>query len=117
MKACQETKRMDEENQNITTIEDFPPLNNVSSTSSTPHWPNISINRTFSAGFKDGRIELGFHIKDSERLFRLTGGKLSFKEGDNHQPTHDIGWSNFEWLQILRLSISDRGKVTIRIGI
>ena len=30
-----------------------------------------TINRTFSAGVKNGRIELGFHVKDNERLHSI----------------------------------------------
>jgi hypothetical protein len=91
IKACHKTKEKDESRQQNATVEDFPPLNDVSGSTKTsaPHWRNIS-NLTFSAGLKDGQIELGFHVKESERLFRLTGGKLSFKENGDNQSCHDI---------------------------
>ncbi len=92
IKACQETKKRDKGRQQTVKNEHFPSLGDVSqATSFAPQWPNISVNRTFSAELKDGKIELGFHVKDSERLFRLTGGKLSFKENGDNQPCHDIG--------------------------
>ena len=71
--------------------EHFPPLNDVPQASVIPHWPNVSTKRTFSAGLKDGRIELGFHVKESEVLFRLTGGKSSLKEKGDKESCHDIG--------------------------
>ena len=91
IKACEETMKDDVGSQQETTDEDFPLLNdNAPTTSTTPNWPNISSKQTFFAGWKDGRIELGFHVKDSDRLFRLTGGKLLKEKGDN-QPGHDVG--------------------------
>lgn len=89
--ACQETKKKDGGRQQNVTVEDFPSLTDAPQAPSTPRWSNVSINRTFSAGFKDGRIELGFHVKDSERFVRLTGGKLSLKENGDNQSGHDIG--------------------------
>ena len=43
----------------------------------------------------DGKIELGFHIKPSERLFRLTAGRFheSLLHGDNW--SHDVGKFSF----------------------
>ena len=49
-----------------------------------------TINRTFSAGVKDGIIELGFHVKDNGRLFRLSGGNLLSKEKGRNQFYHGI---------------------------
>ena len=69
VKACQETKKNDEGRQDVAS----------------------TINQTFSAGVKDGRIELGFHVKDNERLFRLSGGNLSSRERGRNQPYHGIG--------------------------
>ena len=93
IKACRETKNKDKGKQKVTTNE-FPALNEVDPfpKTSSPSWPNKSINRTFSAGLRDGRIELGFHVKDSDRLTRLTGGRMTFKEsGDRESLHHDIG--------------------------
>ena len=92
VKACQETKKKDAaQQQNAANMaEDFPLLSEQVPTSSAPHWPNVSINRTFSAGLRDGRIELGFHVTGSEVLFRLTGGKLSSAETGN-QSFHSSG--------------------------
>ena len=91
IKAWEEEMKDDAGSQQETTDEDFPPLNdNAPTTSTTPRWPNISSKQTFSAGWKDGRIELGFHVKDSNRLFRLTGGKLPKEKGDNLSG-HDLG--------------------------
>ena len=91
IKACEEKMKDDAGSQQETTDEDFPLLNdNVPTTSTTSHWPNISSKQTFFGGLKDGRIELGFHVKDSDRLFRLKGGKLLKEKGDN-QSGHDAG--------------------------
>ena len=68
VKACQETKK-NEGRQDVAS----------------------TINRTFSAGVKDGRIELGFHVKDNERLFRLSGRNLLSKEKGRNQPYHGVG--------------------------
>ena len=81
---------MDEGNQKARN-EHFPPLNHVSQAAVIPHRSNVNTHRTFSAGLKDGRIELGFHVKESEFLFRLTGGKSSFKEKGDKESCHDIG--------------------------
>ena len=69
VKACQETKKNDEGRQDVAS----------------------TINRTFSAGVKDGKIELGFHVKDNERLFRLSGGNLSSKKTGRNHSCHGIG--------------------------
>ena len=90
VKACQETKKKDEDWQEKTTDENFPSLiNDAPKTSTTSRWSRFK--RPFSVGLKDGRIELGFHVKDSERLYRLTGGDSSLKEKGNSQSGHDIG--------------------------
>ena len=78
IKACQETKKNE-------CRQDVP------STNSTQHQPDVNTKQAFSAGLKDGRIELGFHVKDSERLFRLSGGNLLPKKNRNNQSLHDIG--------------------------
>ena len=92
VKACEETKKNVAGLQQETTDEDFPPLNdNAPKASTNPHWPNISIKRKFYAGLKDGKIVLGFDVKDSDRLFRLTGGNLLPKEKSGNQSGHDIG--------------------------
>ena len=90
IKACQETKKRDKGLRKARN-EHFPPLNDVTTATASPHWPNISTKKAFSAGFKDGRIELGFHVKESETLFRLTGGRSSLKENGNKEVYHDIG--------------------------
>ena len=90
VKACDKTKKADERSRHQeASNEDFPPLNDVSQARATPRWSNSK--RTFSAGLKDGKIELGFHIKESETLFRLTGGKVLFNENGDYRSRHDIG--------------------------
>ena len=90
VKACDKTKQADERcRTQEASSEDFPSLNDVSQAKATPRWSNSK--RTFSAGLKDGKIELGFHIKESETLFRLTGGKGLIKENGGYRSCHDIG--------------------------
>jgi hypothetical protein len=84
IKACQEMKKKDDGRQQKATDEDFPLLVWV-------HQAPSSISRKFSAVLKDGRIELGFHVKDSKRLLRFTCGKSSFKENEDNQSCQDIG--------------------------
>ena len=91
VKACQKTKKKDED-QRKTTSEEFPRLTDIIPKPSAPHWPNISARQTFSACWKDGRIELGFHVTGSEEHYRLTGGKSSKQSGDEKSwSPHDIG--------------------------
>ena len=62
--------------------EDFPPLgDNAPSTTTTT--ASHERKRIPSAGSKDRtkKIELGFDVKKSERLFRLTGGKVPKEKG------------------------------------
>jgi hypothetical protein len=90
VKACDRTKKEDESNRRqkaTSSNEDFPPLIGVSQPTATPRFPK----RSFSARLKDGEIELGFHVKESETFFRLTGGKLLFKENGDYQSGHEIG--------------------------
>ena len=80
VQACKETKKKGElGNSQGTSDEDFPSLNGDNIISpGTPQWPrNHTSSRSFYAGLRNGEIELGFHIQESERLFRLTGGSSS----------------------------------------
>lgn len=86
IKACQKTKGKD----------GFHSLNNDSHATSSSRSSSNSFRGAFWAGLRDGKIELGFHIKPSERLFRLTAGK--FQESHLHggsQSSHDIGRFSF----------------------
>ena len=69
----------------------LPPLNDFPQAAVTPHWPNISSKRIFSAGLKDNTIKRGFHVKESEVLFWLTGGKSSLREKGDKESCLDIG--------------------------
>ncbi|XP_028391339.1 helicase with zinc finger domain 2-like isoform X2 [Dendronephthya gigantea] len=112
IKACRETKEKDEDKQKVTSNE-FPALNDVDlfPKTSAPSWPVKSINRTFSAGLRDGKIELGFHVRDSDRLVRLTGGRMTFKEsGDRESSHHDI--DEFPREELLKLLQGNQTRFT-----
>ena len=48
--------------------------------------------QSFFVGLSDGKIDLGFHILPSERLFRLMGGKAPLLDnGDNQLDNHETG--------------------------
>lgn len=73
IKACRATKENDEQPQQIS------PCN---------------LCQQFFVGLSDGKIELGFHIKPSEQLFRLMGGKAPLLDnGDNQLDNHETGRS------------------------
>ena len=96
VKACQETKRNDKGRQDDAS----------------------TINRIFSAGVKDGRIELGFHVKDNESLFRLSGGNLSSKEKRRNQPYHGIGKVHGVMMRYCTTQIGSKWqtRVTVHVG-
>ena len=84
IKACQETKK-EEERQRRETCKYFLPRNDVQPTTSASHLPNTSIPSTFFAGLNDGEIQLGLQVKDSERLFCLSGGTSSLWENRDRE--------------------------------
>lgn len=99
IKACRETKKRDQGllQDAAKMEEDFPALNDVAPPTSALHWPNVSYTRSFSARLKDGRIELGFHVRDSERLIRLTGGNMLSKKSEKQRSGCDVGELNLHF--------------------
>ncbi|XP_028391332.1 LOW QUALITY PROTEIN: uncharacterized protein LOC114516140 [Dendronephthya gigantea] len=77
VKACQRTRKKDEDQRNAAS-EEFPLLTDNVPKPPAPHWPNTSTG-------------LGFHVTGSEKYFRLTGGKSSKQSGDEKSwSPHDI---------------------------
>ena len=116
VQACKKTKNNDELKQNQEeSNEDFPPLTHGKTVAPVEKWPRQNPGRTFYSGLKNGIIELGFHIKKSNRLRRLTSGTYSSQAPDD-QLLNDTEANNpDELLKLLNANPASYTKCLFRI--
>ena len=116
VQACKKTKNTDELKQNQEeSNEDFPPLTDDKTVAPVAKWPRQNPGRTFYAGLKNGIIELGFHVKKSSRLLRLTSGAYSSQAPDDRLLNDTEANNPDELLKLLNANPASYTKCLFRI--